>query len=49
MKILITGATGLIGSALIKYLGDKHQFGIVGRDPEKIDRLFQIPHDFVSV
>lgn len=40
MKILITGATGLIGQALIKALKSTHQLAFVGRDIKKINQAF---------
>lgn len=35
MNILITGGTGLIGSALIKTLGNKHSFTVISRNEAK--------------
>ena len=40
MKILITGGTGLIGSALAKDLAkDQHEVIVLSRNPDKADRL----------
>ncbi|OQK16333.1 epimerase [Methyloprofundus sedimenti] len=41
MKILITGGTGFIGSALIKtLLPQKHQITVLSRNADKVARLF---------
>ena len=41
MKILITGGTGFIGSALIKkLLPQKHQITVLSRNTDKVARLF---------
>ena len=33
MRILVTGGTGLIGSALLKYWRDQHQITVLTRQP----------------
>lgn len=40
MKIIITGASGLIGQALVKKLAYNHQLTLVGRDIKKLEKLF---------
>lgn len=40
MKILITGATGLIGKSLVKHFSDQHELTLVGRTCEKIKSIF---------
>ena len=40
MKILITGATGLIGKALVKHFSAQHELTLVGRSREKIQSIF---------
>lgn len=40
MNILITGATGLIGQALVKQLQDQHQITILSRSMSKAQALF---------
>ena len=42
MKILITGATGFVGSALAKkLLSEGHELNILTRDSEKIPAIFK--------
>lgn len=40
MNILLTGGTGLIGSALVKKWQQKHQLLILSRTPQKVQTLF---------
>ncbi|MDP1573772.1 MAG: TIGR01777 family oxidoreductase [Coxiellaceae bacterium] len=40
MNILITGATGMIGQALVSHLSKQHQLTLLGRTHEKITQLF---------
>lgn len=40
MKIMIAGATGLVGKALVDYLSKKHECILLGRTPEKIHAFF---------
>ena len=40
MKILITGATGLIGKALVNHFSAQHELTLVGRSREKIQSVF---------
>lgn len=40
MKILIAGASGLIGQALVRHLKPKHQLSLLGRNTNKLMRLF---------
>jgi uncharacterized protein (TIGR01777 family) len=45
MKILITGATGFVGSALTKkLLSQGHEINILTRSTEKLASVFQNPH-----
>jgi uncharacterized protein (TIGR01777 family) len=39
LNILITGGTGLIGSALIKKLGDEHSFTVISRNEAKAKQV----------
>src|SRR3989338_8539030 len=40
MNILITGATGLVGSALVNHFSNEHQLTLVGRSREKMQSKF---------
>lgn len=40
MKILITGATGMIGQALVQHFAHDHELTLLGRAREKITQLF---------
>jgi hypothetical protein len=40
MKILITGATGLIGQAFIKHYAHLHTFHVVSRSADKVNQAF---------
>jgi len=40
MKIIILGATGLIGKALVASLSKQHQLTLIGRDLNKLKKLF---------
>lgn len=48
MNILITGATGLVGKALIARLEDKNNLTLVGRHKEKLEQLTTKPHHCVT-
>jgi 3-oxoacyl-[acyl-carrier protein] reductase len=41
MNVLITGATGAIGSALARKLSSSNQLGLTGRDAAKLDALMK--------
>ena len=42
MKRIVAGATGLIGTELVKYwLRDSHVVTVIGRNKEKINKQFQ--------
>ena len=40
MKILITGATGLIGQAFIKHYAHLHNFHVVSRSADTVNQAF---------
>ncbi|WP_412051277.1 sugar transferase [Hoeflea sp. Naph1] len=40
MRIGITGASGFIGSAMVAYLGDRHDVLLLGRDPQALANKF---------
>lgn len=40
MKILLAGASGLVGRALIERFGSKHQWFLLGRNQEKLKQKF---------
>lgn len=40
MRILLTGGTGLIGSALVKRWQNQHQLMVLSRSPAKVNSLF---------
>lgn len=48
MKIFITGATGLIGKALIHHFSDQHELTLVGRTREKMVSLFDDRHSILT-
>ena len=48
MKILITGATGLIGSALCKMLADKHELIALTRNINKAKCTLQNSINFID-
>lgn len=48
LKIMITGATGMIGSALVAYMQDQHTLTLVGRSYDKIRAHFSDRHAIVT-
>lgn len=48
MKILITGATGMVGAALVESLAKKHTLTLVGRSAEKLKSKFSDHHSIVT-
>ena len=48
MKILIAGATGMIGQALVQHLTHNHELILVGRAREKITRLFSDEYSILT-
>lgn len=48
MKILITGATGMIGQALVQHLAHDHELTLVGRTREKITKLFSDQYSILT-
>lgn len=48
MKIIIAGATGFIGSALVKALSNAHDLTLVGRSSEKIKSTFPTIHHAIT-
>ena len=43
MKILISGATGFIGKELVKHFSDRHDVYALGRDKNKIEKIYSHP------
>ena len=48
MKIMITGATGLIGKALVAHFSNQHELTLVGRMREKIRSQFSNHYSIVT-
>lgn len=48
MKIMITGATGLIGKALVAHFSNQHELTLVGRTREKIQSQFSDRYSIVT-
>lgn len=48
MNILITGASGLIGTALIEHLSAKHKLTLIGRSTQKLTSLFSDQYNVLS-
>ena len=44
MKILISGATGFIGKYLVNHFKDSNDIYIIGRDKNKINRIWKYIH-----
>lgn len=45
MKILIAGATGLVGRAFVNHFHNQYQFGFIGRNIAKINKTFDLSHE----
>jgi uncharacterized protein len=44
MRVLVTGATGLVGKALVAELGRRgHEVSVLSRDPEKAEKALGVP------
>ncbi|KFZ38743.1 epimerase [Shewanella mangrovi] len=48
MKILLTGATGLVGSALVTLLAPEHELMIVSRDPSRARQQLGHEHQYLA-
>src|SRR3990167_6168790 len=48
MKIMITGATGLIGRALVAHWQLQHQLILVGREKTKLQSFFPKAHEMLT-
>lgn len=48
MKIMITGATGLIGTALVNHFSKQYKLTLVGRSHEKMHSQFSDQHTIVT-
>ncbi|QSX32255.1 TIGR01777 family oxidoreductase [Shewanella avicenniae] len=48
MKILLTGATGFVGSALVTLLAPQHELMIVSRDPSKARQKLGHEHQYLA-
>lgn len=48
MKIIIFGASGMIGQALVEQLIKNHEITVVGRDKTKLNSIFKVIKNFAS-